>query len=131
MGIDHAFSIFINFFYSELIVPLFNKQTPLPEGSLRTLIENFAAKTGFKLKNIYIIDGSKRSTKANAYFSGFGPKKRIVLYDTLQKELSEEEIVAVLAHEIGHYRKKHVLLNLLFSVIDHWNNAFPAFACSK
>jgi STE24 endopeptidase len=116
-GLITAFSIFINFFYSELIVPLFNKQTPLPEGSLRTLIEDFAAKTGFKLKNIYIIDGSKRSTKANAYFSGFGTKKRIVLYDTLQKELSEEEIVAVLAHEIGHYRKKHVLMNLLFSVL--------------
>jgi STE24 endopeptidase len=116
-GLITAFSIFINFFYSELIVPLFNKQTPLPQGSLRTLIENFASKTGFKLKNIYIIDGSKRSTKANAYFSGFGPKKRIVLYDTLQKELSEEEIVAVLAHEIGHYRKKHVLMNLLISIL--------------
>jgi STE24 endopeptidase len=102
------FSVFINLFYSELIVPLFNKQTPLPEGSLRTAIEAFANKTGFKLRNIYIIDGSKRSTKANAYFSGFGPRKRIVLYDTLQKELSEEEIVAVLAHEIGHYKKKHV-----------------------
>ncbi|MCX6321416.1 MAG: M48 family metallopeptidase [Bacteroidia bacterium] len=116
-GLITVFSVFINLFYSELIVPLFNKQTPLPEGSLRTLIETFAQKTGFKLKNIYIIDGSKRSTKANAYFSGFGPKKRIVLYDTLQKELTEEEIVAVLAHEIGHYKKKHVLLALLFSVI--------------
>ena len=111
------FSIFINLFYSELIVPLFNKQTPLQDGSLRTKIETFSLKAGFKLKNIYIIDGSKRSTKANAYFSGFGPKKRIVLYDTLQKELSEDEIVAVLAHEIGHYRKKHVLLNLILSVL--------------
>jgi STE24 endopeptidase len=110
------FSVFINFFYSELIVPLFNKQTPLQEGSLRTAIEDFAEKTGFKLRNIYIIDGSKRSTKANAYFSGFGPKKRIVLYDTLQKELTEDEIVAVLAHEIGHYRKKHVMINILLSV---------------
>jgi len=116
-GLITVFSVFINLFYSELIVPLFNRQTPLQEGSLRTQIETFAQKTGFKLKNIYIIDGSKRSTKANAYFSGFGPKKRIVLYDTLQKELSEEEIVAVLAHEIGHYKKKHVLLTLLFSVI--------------
>ena len=116
-GLITVFSIFINLFYSELIVPLFNKQIPLQEGSLRTQIETFAQKTGFKLKNIYIIDGSKRSTKANAYFSGFGPKKRIVLYDTLQKELTEEEIVAVLAHEIGHYKKKHVLLTLLFSVI--------------
>jgi STE24 endopeptidase len=115
-GLITIFSVFINLFYSELIVPLFNKQTPLPEGSLRTLIEAFSQKTGFRLKNIYIIDGSKRSTKANAYFSGFGPKKRIVLYDTLQKELSEEEIVAVLAHEIGHYKKKHVLFNLILSV---------------
>jgi STE24 endopeptidase len=111
-----AFSVFINLFYSELIVPLFNKQVPLQEGQLRTQIETFAIKTGFKLKNIYVIDGSKRSTKANAYFSGFGPKKRIVLFDTLQKELSDEEIVAVLAHEIGHYRKKHVLQTLIISV---------------
>jgi STE24 endopeptidase len=116
-GLITIFSVFINLFYSELIVPLFNKQTPLPEGSLRTKIEAFSQKTGFRLRNIYIIDGSKRSTKANAYFSGFGPKKRIVLYDTLQKELSEEEIVAVLAHEIGHYKKKHVFLTLFFSVI--------------
>jgi STE24 endopeptidase len=116
-GLITVFSVFMNLFYSELIVPLFNKQTPLEDGSLRIAIEGFADKTGFKLRNIYIIDGSKRSTKANAYFSGFGPKKRIVLYDTLQKELSEEEIVAVLAHEIGHYKKKHVLLTLLFSVM--------------
>ena len=116
-GMITLFSVFINLFYSELIVPLFNKQTPLPDGSLREQIETFAEKTGFMLKNIYIIDGSKRSTKANAYFSGFGPKKRIVLYDTLQNDLSEEEIVAVLAHEIGHYKKKHVLLALLLSVL--------------
>jgi STE24 endopeptidase len=115
-GLVTLFSVFVNFFYSELIVPLFNKQEPLQEGSLRTSIETFALKTGFKLKNIFIIDGSKRSTKANAYFSGFGPKKRIVLYDTLLKEFSEEEIVAVLAHEIGHYKKKHVLTNLIMSV---------------
>jgi len=111
------FSIFMNLFYSELIVPLFNKQTPLEKGSLRDKINNFASGTGFRLKNIYIIDGSKRSTKANAYFSGFGPRKRIVLYDTLPEELSEDEIVAVLAHEIGHYKKKHVLFTLLFSFI--------------
>lgn len=116
-GFITIFSVFINFFYSELIVPLFNKQTPLPAGTLRDKIEHFANKTGFQLKNIYIIDGSKRSTKSNAYFSGFGKKKRIVLYDTLLKEFTEEEIVAVLAHEIGHYKKKHVLVNLLFSVI--------------
>jgi STE24 endopeptidase len=111
-----VFSVFINLFYSELIVPLFNKQTPLPDGSLRESIEDFAQKASFKLRDIYIIDGSKRSTKANAYFSGFGPKKRIVLYDTLLKEFDEEQIVAVLAHEIGHYRKKHVLVSLVSSV---------------
>jgi len=115
-GVITLFSIFINLFYSELIVPLFNKQTPLPAGPLRTEIEVFAKKTGFKLKDVYVIDGSKRSTKANAYFSGFGPKKRIVLYDTLQNELTDEEIVAVLAHEIGHYKKKHVLFTLILSV---------------
>lgn len=115
-GVITAFSIFINLFYSELIVPLFNKQIPLQEGPLRTRIEAFAEKTGFRLRNIYVIDGSKRSTKANAYFSGFGPKKRIVLYDTLSNELSDEEIVAVLAHEIGHYRKKHVLQTIALSV---------------
>jgi len=111
------FSILMNLFYSELIVPLFNKQIPLAEGALREQIEAFATKTGFKLRNIYVIDGSKRSTKANAYFSGFGPKKRIVLFDTLMNELSDEQIVAVLAHEIGHYKKKHVLQSLISSVM--------------
>ncbi len=112
-----GFTILINFFYSELIVPLFNKQTPLEEGSLRSKIEDFAHTAGFQLKNIYVIDGSKRSTKANAYFSGFGSKKRIVLYDTLIKELNEDEIVSVLAHEIGHYRKKHILQGIITSVL--------------
>ncbi len=116
-GLITAFSIFMNLFYSELIVPLFNKQTPLEEGSLRDKIEKFALATGFKLRNIFVIDGSKRSTKANAYFSGFGPKKRIVLFDTLIREMPEDEIVAVLAHEIGHYKKKHVIINLVSSVL--------------
>lgn len=116
-GLITAFTVFMNFFYSELIVPLFNKQTPLEEGTLRNKIEGYSTRTGFKLRNIYIIDGSKRSTKSNAYFSGFGPKKRIVLYDTLLKELTEDEIVAVLAHEIGHYKKKHVLLTLVSSIL--------------
>ena len=115
-GLITVFSVFMNLFYSELIVPLFNKQTALPEGTLRSSIESFASKTGFGLRDIYVIDGSKRSTKANAYFSGFGPKKRIVLYDTLMKDFNEEEITAILAHEIGHYKKKHVLWSLLSSV---------------
>jgi STE24 endopeptidase len=116
-GLITAFSVFINFFYSEWIVPLFNKQTPLIESPLRKKIEAFAEKCGFRLKNIYVIDGSKRSTKANAYFSGFGSRKRIVLYDTLIKEMTDEEIVAVLGHEIGHYKKKHVIRNLVSSFL--------------
>jgi len=105
-------------FYSNIIVPLFNKQTPLEAGALRDAIETFATKTGFKLKNIFVINGSKRSKKANAYFTGFGPKKRIVLYDTLLNDFSDEEIVAILAHEIGHYKKKHVLYGLITSILS-------------
>ena len=117
-GAVTLFSVFMAMFYSQLIVPLFNKQTPLQEGSLRDKIQNFAEKVGFKLDNIYVIDGSKRSTKANAYFTGLGPKKRVVLYDTLIDELTEEEIVAVLAHEVGHYKIRHTLRSMVVSVIQ-------------
>jgi STE24 endopeptidase len=113
-----AFSVFMVLFYSNLIVPFFNKQTPLQEGELRDAIQQFAGKVGFKLDNIFVIDGSKRSTKANAYFTGFGAKKRIVLYDTLINEMETDEIVAVLAHEIGHYKKKHVLQGLVISLLQ-------------
>jgi STE24 endopeptidase len=113
-----AFTIFMAMFYSNLIVPLFNKQTPLEEGELRDAIKNFADKVGFKLDNIFVINGSKRSTKANAYFTGFGAKKRIVLYDTLINDMETDEIVAVLAHEIGHYKKKHVIQGLLISLVQ-------------
>ncbi len=112
------FTIFITMFYSSIIVPLFNKQTQLEDGELKTAITDFSNKVGFKLKNIYKIDGSKRSTKANAYFSGLGTKKRIVLYDTLINDLQVNELVAVLAHEIGHYKKKHVLKNILLSILQ-------------
>lgn len=112
-----VFSVFMTMFYSSLIVPLFNKQTPLEDGELRSEIENFSVKVGFNLDNIFVIDGSKRSTKANAYFSGFGSKKRIVLYDTLINDLNTSEIVAVLAHEVGHYQKKHVFINMLISIL--------------
>jgi len=109
------FSLFMATFYSNLIVPLFNKQTPLENGELRNAIEAFSQKAGFKLQNIYVIDGSKRSTKANAYFTGLGKQKRIVLYDTLIKDMEVEEIVAVLAHEIGHYKHKHIIKSLVIS----------------
>lgn len=113
-----VFSIFMVLFYSNLIVPLFNKQTPLPDGELKSAIENFSRKVGFKIDNIYMIDGSKRSTKANAYFTGLGAKKRIVLYDTLINDLAVNELVAVLAHEIGHYKKHHVIWSLTLGIIQ-------------
>ncbi|MCX6231201.1 MAG: M48 family metallopeptidase [Bacteroidetes bacterium] len=111
-------TIFFTMFYSNLIVPLFNKQTPLEEGELRNAIHSFAEKVGFKLNNIFVIDGSKRSNKANAYFTGLGGKKRIVLYDTLIKDHSIEELVAILAHEVGHYKKKHTYTGMIISLIQ-------------
>jgi STE24 endopeptidase len=124
-------SLVIMFFYSEWIVPIFNKQTLLEEGELRSAIEAFARKADFPVQNIYVIDGSKRSTKSNAYFTGIGKKKRIVLYDTLLEDLNVEEIVAVLAHEIGHYKMKHVFymitivlakMAIMFWVFSHFLN---------
>lgn len=117
-GLITVFSVFMSMFYSQLIVPLFNKQPPLENGVLRDKIQAFALKAGFKLDNIYVIDGSKRSTKANAYFTGLGPKKRIVLYDTLIQDLTGDEIVAVLAHEVGHYKKRHTLQFMAASVLQ-------------
>jgi STE24 endopeptidase len=108
-----GFMIFMAMFYSSLIVPIFNKQTPLEQGALRDAIEAFSTQAGFQLDNVFVIDGSRRSTKANAYFSGLGAKKRIVLYDTLIKDLEVEELVAVLAHEIGHYKKKHTIKGII------------------
>tara|TARA_B100001250_G_scaffold185578_1_gene159588 strand:+ start:311 stop:1549 length:1239 start_codon:yes stop_codon:yes gene_type:complete len=117
MGLS-AFVIFLNMFYAQLIVPIFNKLTPLDNGLLREKIEKYADKVGYSLKNIFVIDGSKRSTKANAFFSGLGPKKTIALYDTLIEKHSDEELVAVLAHEVGHFKKKHILLTLIISIIQ-------------
>ena len=112
-----TFSVFLNMFYSKLIVPLFNEQTILEEGDLKNEIVKYVNSVGFKANNIYVVNGSKRSTKANAYFSGFGNQKRITLYDTLINDLENNEIVAVLAHEVGHYKRKHILFNLTSSII--------------
>ena len=112
-----AFSVFLNMFYSKLIVPLFNKQTILEEGELKNEIIKYVNSVGFKAHDIYVLNGSKRSTKANAYFSGFGNQKRITLYDTLINDLDNDEIVSVLAHEVGHYKRKHILYNLASSII--------------
>lgn len=115
-GIAAAFILFMNMFYTTLILPLFNRLTPLPDGDLKTAIEAFAGKVGFPLDNIFVMDGSKRSKKANAFFSGIGRKKKIVLYDTLVSNHTTEELVAVLAHEVGHFKKKHILFGYVLSL---------------
>lgn len=118
-GVMTLISVVMQFLYSDIIVPIFNRQTPLEAGELRDAIEHFAHSVGFKIKDIYVINGSKRSTHANAYFTGFGPRKRIVLYDTLIEQLGVEEIVGVLAHEIGHYKHRHILKSMFVSMITN------------
>jgi STE24 endopeptidase len=113
-----AFILFMNMFYTSLILPLFNKLTPLPDGVLKSAIQEFARKVNFPLDNIFVIDGSKRSSKANAFFSGIGRKKKIVLYDTLIEKHTPEELVAVLAHEVGHFKKKHIVHGLVLGILQ-------------
>ena len=110
--------ILLNMFYADLIVPIFNKLTPLENGELRDKIEAYSKKVGYSLKNIFVIDGSKRSSKANAFFSGLGPRKTIALYDTLIQKHSDEELVSVLAHEVGHFKKKHILLSMILTIFQ-------------
>ena len=113
-----AFILFMNMFYTSLIVPLFNKLTPLEDGDLKSAINEYARNVQFPLDNIFVVDGSKRSSKANAYFSGIGSKKKIVLYDTLIKNHTTEELVSVLAHEVGHFKKKHIYQGLFLSLLQ-------------
>lgn|SRR5690606_2101372 len=110
--------VLVNMLYTSVIVPIFNKLTPLPEGELKEAIEEYGRKVGFPIDNIFVIDGSKRSSKANAFFSGIGKRKKVVLYDTLIEGHSKEELVAVLAHEVGHYKKKHILTGMILSVLQ-------------
>ena len=123
--------ILINMFYADLIVPIFNKLTPLDDGELRNKIEKYSNDVGYLLKNIYVIDGSKRSTKANAFFSGLGPRKTIALYDTLIEKHTENELVAVLAHEVGHFKKKHIFSGLIMSIIQIGIMSFFFELCLK
>ena len=123
--------ILINMFYADLIVPIFNKLTPLDDGELRKKIEKYSKDVGYLLKNIYVIDGSKRSTKANAFFSGLGPRKTIALYDTLIEKHTENELVAVLAHEVGHFKKKHIFSGLIMSIIQIGIMSFFFELCLK
>jgi len=113
-----AFSLFMVMFYTTLFVPLFNKLTPLEEGELKDSIVSFYKEAEFKLDNIFILDGSKRSTKGNAFFSGLGKTKKIILYDNLIEQLTTKEIVSVLAHEIGHYNHKHIQKGMFSSIIQ-------------
>lgn len=123
--------ILINMFYADLIVPIFNKLTPLDDGELRNKIEKYSNDVGYLLKNIYVIDGSKRSTKANAFFSGLGPRKTIALYDTLIEKHTENELLAVLAHEVGHFKKKHIFSGLIMSIIQIGIMSFFFELCLK
>jgi STE24 endopeptidase len=123
-----AFMLFVNMFYTSIILPLFNKLTPLADGELKSAIEDFAKKVNFPLDNIFVMDGSKRSAKANAFFSGIGKKKKIVLYDTLINNHTKEELVAVLAHEVGHFKKKHIVWSYLISIAQVF---FVLFVLSK
>jgi STE24 endopeptidase len=127
-AIAALFVLFINMFYTSLILPMFNKLKPLPEGELKSAIERFAKKVNFPLDNIFVIDGSKRSKKANAFFSGIGGKKKIVLYDTLIENHTTEELVAVLAHEVGHFKKKHIIWGYVLSILQI---VFTLFVLSK
>ena len=113
-----GFSIFIAAFYTTVLLPIFNKLSPLGSGLLRDNIEAYCSTVSFPLNNIMVMDGSKRSSKANAFFSGMGSQKSIVLYDTLVSTLDTAEITAVLAHEVGHYQKKHITQSMLLSVLQ-------------
>ena len=112
------FSLVMFMFGTRVILPLFNKLTPLPDGALKDSINRYCSDQGYSLTRLFVMDGSKRSTKANAFFSGLGRSKTIVLFDTLIEKLEIDEIVAVLAHEIGHYKRKHTLAMFVFANVQ-------------
>lgn len=117
-GAITLFSLLLQYVAPTWIMPLFNRFVPLEEGELKTAITDYAAGVGFPLEGIYVIDGSKRSARANAFFTGFGKRKRIALFDTLVKAHTVDELVAVLAHEIGHFKKKHILVSMVLSILN-------------
>ena len=110
-------TVFVQFVAPTWIMPLFNKFTPLEPGELRDAIFDYAGSVDFKIDNIFVVDGSKRSSKAKAFFTGFGKNKRIALFDTLVENHTAPELVAVLAHEIGHYKNRHIMQGLVTSII--------------
>ena len=111
------FSLVMQFIAPTWIMPLFNKFTPLEEGDLRSAIMDYARSVKYPLENLFVMDGSKRSAKSNAFFTGFGKHKRIALFDTLIENQTVPEIVAVLAHEIGHFKKKHILQSMVIGIL--------------
>ena len=112
-----VFILFLNVFYTSLLLPLFNKLKPMEEGPLKESIQAYSEKVNFPLKNIFVMDGSKRSSKGNAFFSGLGKKKKVVLFDTLIEQHTTEELTAVFAHEVGHFKKKHIILGTVISIL--------------
>jgi STE24 endopeptidase len=134
-GVWMAFNLFVLAVYPTLIAPLFNKFTPLPDGALKTRIERLLAACGFAAKGLFVMDGSRRSRHGNAYFTGFGKNRRIVFFDTLLEKLDADEVEAVLAHELGHFKRHHVIkrivlmfaLSLLFLALLGWLAGKPWF----
>ena len=116
-GAVTLFQLFMMFIAPVVIMPLFNKFTPIEEGDLKGAIEDYSKKQGFKMKGVFTMDGSKRSSKSNAFFTGLGRFRRIVLFDTLIEKHTREELVSILAHEVGHYKKKHILQSFVISVL--------------
>jgi len=112
-----AFTLLLTYLAPTFLLPIFNKFKPMEDGFLKDAIFEMAEKCQFPLTDLYVMDGSKRSTKANAFFTGFGKRKKIALFDTLIKEQSQEEIVAVLAHEIGHFKCKHIIKRMSIGII--------------
>jgi STE24 endopeptidase len=113
-----GFMLVMQYIAPAWIMPLFNRYDPLPEGDLRQAIFDYARRIDFRLDNIFVMDGSKRSTKSNAFFTGFGKNRRIVLFDTLTEKHTVDELVAILAHEMGHFKKKHILQNLSIGIVQ-------------
>lgn len=116
-GATTLFTLFVQFIAPTWIMPLFNKFTPLEDGELRQTIMDYAKKVNFSLQNLFVMDGSKRSSKSNAFFTGFGKNKRIALFDTLIEKHTVKELLLVLAHEIGHYKKKHIIKSMIISIL--------------
>lgn len=117
-GAVTVFTLIMQYVAPTWIMPLFNKFTPLEEGELKAAIEEYTNKVEFSLMGLFVIDGSKRSSKSNAFFTGFGKNKRVALYDTLIENHTNDELVSVLAHEIGHYKKKHIIKGMVTSIIQ-------------